>query len=39
MLRRQVQMATMKRSDATTPPPGVSMRTGPDTSIGPLGTT
>jgi hypothetical protein len=38
-LRRQVQIATMKRSDSTTSPPGVSMRTGPETSTGPLGTT
>src|SRR6185312_2802279 len=38
-LRRQVQIATMKRSDSTTSPPGISIRTGPDTSTGPLGTT
>jgi len=38
-LRRQVQIATMKRSDSTTSPPGISMRTGPETSTGPLGTT
>ncbi|BCO39613.1 hypothetical protein MINTM008_04630 [Mycobacterium intracellulare] len=38
-LRRQVQIATMNRSDSTTSPPGISMRTGPETSTGPLGTT
>jgi hypothetical protein len=38
-LRRQVQIATMKRSDSMISPPGISIRTGPDTSTGPLGTT
>ena len=38
-LRRQVQIATMKRSDSTTRPSGISMRTGPSTSTGPDGTT
>ena len=36
LLRRQVQIATMNRSDSTTRPSGISMRTGPDTSTGPV---
>jgi hypothetical protein len=39
LLRRQVQIATMKRSDSTTSPLGVSMLTGPGINIGPFGTT
>jgi hypothetical protein len=38
LLRRQVQIATMNRSDSTTPPSGISMRTGPCTITGPEGT-
>ncbi|OBI25259.1 hypothetical protein A5709_08975 [Mycobacterium sp. E1386] len=38
-LRRQVQIATMNRSDSTTSPFGISMRTGPDTRTGPPATT
>ena len=38
-LRRHVQVATMKRSDASTLPSGSSMRTGPCTITGPLGIT
>src|SRR6476660_6976798 len=36
-LRRHAQMATMRRSDATTLPSGSSMRTGPCAITGPLG--
>jgi hypothetical protein len=39
LLRRHVQIATMNRSDSTTLPSGISMRTGPCTSTGPEGTT
>jgi len=38
-LRRQVHTATMNRSDSTTPPSGSSIRTGPEITTGPLGTT
>jgi hypothetical protein len=37
--RRHAQIATMKRSDSTTLPSGISMRTGPCTITGPDGTT
>jgi hypothetical protein len=39
LLRRQVQIATMKRSDSMISPLGVSMLTGPGISTGPFGTT
>jgi Iron-containing redox enzyme len=38
LLRRHMQMATMKRSDCTTLPSGISMQTGPCTIRGPAGT-
>jgi hypothetical protein len=39
LLRLHVQIATMKRSDSTISPFGVSMLTGPGISTGPFGTT
>ena len=38
LLRLQAQIATMKRSDSTVLPSGISIHTGPSTMIGPLGT-